>query len=334
MTAVGDRVPGARRLVWASALAVLLVAVGHFAVWFIVTGRIAAGFQDGLARAALAGFQVEAEGPVRGGWPGTAGVVLRHVSVGRAVGGVRLRWTADRVELSLSPWDLSALTMAASGDQAVTVADGPPVPVQARVTELRVPLSGEAAAALTLEGLTVAAAGHRFTAGRIVAQLAGQSIVADGEAVGLTPGFPAPFDGTLGFSVQGQTNVPFPAMDTPGASAAAWQAAGGRIDVPSFLVRWGTLEASGSAAAQLDGQLQPEGRASLRVKGATEVLDSAVRAGVVAPAPASAARAVLGLLVMAARGGPISLPVVLRDRTVSLAQFPLIRLPSLAWAQP
>jgi hypothetical protein len=64
------------------------------------------------------------------------------------------------------------------------------------------------------------------------------------------------------------------------------------------------------------------------------VLDAAGRAGLLAPGPEAAAQAVLGLLALGARGGPVPIQVTLVDRRLTVAQFPLLRLPLLDWNLP
>ena len=144
----------------------------------------------------------------------------------------------------------------------------------------------------------------------------------------------APFDGSASLSLRVVVTQPFPATPTPAQSAALWQRAGGRVEVREFALRLASLAVDGSGEGGLDARLQPEGQATLRVAGAAAVLDAAAAAGLVAAGPASAMRAVLGLLTLAAHGGPVTLPVELADRTVTVARFPLLRLPVLDWGGP
>ncbi len=110
-----------------------------------------------------------------------------------------------------------------------------------------------------------------------------------------------------------------------------WRARGGRVTASSLEVRWGPLHATGSGDGGLDADLQPVGQAVLLIDGAPALVDAISREGVLPPGPASAIRAVLGLLVLAAGAGPIRLPVVLADRIVAVAGFPIARLATVVW---
>lgn len=318
---------------WFSGVLLAAVIAVDTAVWFVVTGRIEQGIAVFVARAAVDGWRIEGEAPARDGWPWVATIRVPHVVATRALGSAEVRWTIDALDLTVSPTNPAVLQLAALGQQTVGFGVAAPLPFQANRAVLQMPFSG-APATLMVRGFSAGTERAGVRAGFITAEISGLALGITADTVELTPALPRPFDGALAVSAQLVTNAAFPEAATPGASAAAWQAAGGRAEVPALELRWGPLLANGSGSGRLDAAMQPEGRATLHVSGAVEVLDAMARGGLVPSAPASAARAVLGLLAMAARGGPLTLPVALADRTLTVAQFPLVRLPVLDWNLP
>jgi hypothetical protein len=225
--------------------------------------------------------------------------------------------------------------MVAISPQGAQVFDlgGSSVGVRASLAELRVPLAG-GASLLDWRDVAVGRPGEAdqgLHMARLAGEMDGLTGGATADGVTISPALAAPFDGPLAVSGGIRLNVGFPDAPTPGASALAWQQAGGRIDVPALTLRWGPLTIAGTAQIGLDGQVQPAGQARLQVTGAAEVLDALGRARLLPPGQAAAARAVLGLLAIAAHGGPVPIGVTLADRTLSVAQFPLLRLPPVDW---
>jgi hypothetical protein len=312
----------------------LLLAGLHSAAWWIVTGRLLDGFPAVVASAAQAGWRIEAGPPARAGWPWAATMLLPSVSVSRQLGGTILQWTAKTVRVTLSATAPSVLSVSPDGAETLAVGPDNALPLHAASAELRIPLAG-GAAPFEVTGLTLSGPGGTgVRADRITGTIQPLAVGLTADGVTIAPPLARPFDGPLAFSIGITASAPFPDAASPGASAAAWQAAQGRITVPAMTVRWGAFHLTGSGAGGLDAQLQPFAQANLQVEGAPQVLDALGRAGLVAPGPASAARAVFGLLALAAKGGPVPLPVSLADRTLTVAQFPLVRLPLLDWNLP
>lgn len=155
---------------------------------------------------------------------------------------------------------------------------------------------------------------------------------------------PGPLDGTtwpLGrrlASVSGDATLHGLPPDTASSAAlAGWRALGGRLDISRGAFGYGPLGVLGSGSLTLDAALQPAATAQLRVFGAVATLDALAQARVLDANAATAVKAVLALLTRVPEegGAPVvDLPLRLRDRVLSLAGYPLLKLPPLAWPQP
>ena len=342
-TAANGHAYGRRRRGLVAAAVIGTVVFAHTVLWIVVTERMLEGVPQAVAAAAEEGWRVEAGLARRGGWPFRAAIVLDGIVATRQLGGARLRWTAEAVEVGIGISAPTVAVVSPIGAQTVTVGEGTPVAVRAGEMAVRVPLRGGAVVVVARD---VALAGPGGGAARgtgwglgvasAEARWDGQAFAATAEGVVPKPGLAAPFDGAATLAIHAVLTQPFPLVgpghaQSPGAAAQAWRKSGGRLEVRSFQVRLATLSAEGSGEGGLDARLQPEGRATLRVTGAAEVLDAAAAVGLVAPGPASAARAVLQLLTVAARGGPVTIPVELRDGVLTVARFPMLRTPVLDW---
>ena len=262
-----------------------------------------------------------------------ATVRLPSVTAARVLGSTTLRWTAEWVDVSLAALRPSMLEASPGGAQTVGAKGGEALPFRADRMVVRSPLSG-GPVDLVVNGLAAGTASAGIRIGAISGSLDPQGLAFEASGIAVSPSMAPPFDGTMELAAALTTNVPFRDRPTPGQSAAAWREAGGRVELTSLTLHWGKLVVEGSGSGGLDAQLQPEGRATLRVQGATETLDAMVRGGLVAPGPASAARAVLGLLAVAAHGGPVPVPVAVAGRIFTAAQFPICRLRSIDWNSP
>ena len=328
-TGVGVGSARRRRLGLGVAAGLAVLAVLHTATWYVVTGRMLAAVPEAVVAAAADGWRVEAGAARRGGWPLRAAVVLDGVVVTRELGGTRLRWTADGLDAGIGAWAPNMVVVSPLGEQAVTVGAGAPVPVLGTMT-VRVPLRDGAVVAAARD-VAVRGVGWGLGVATAEAQWDGQALAVTAGGIVPSPKMAAPFDGAADMVLHAVLMQPFPQAATPGESARAWRQAGGRLEVRSLGLHLAALAAEGSGEGGLDGRLQPEGRAALRVTGAAEVLDAAAAAGLVAPGPASAARAVLQLLTLAARGGPVAVQVELREGVLTVARFPIVRVPVLDW---
>jgi hypothetical protein len=316
----------AARLRWPAAALLLAVAGGHWAAWRYATGRIMADMPVVLANAAAFGWTIETGPPQRAGWPWAAVVRLPHGVASTAA----LRWTTEWIDVAIVPRDPGALQVSPSGAQTIQTPGAAPLPFSARQATLRVPLAGDEPLTLDVRDLD----GGGIRTGRLEATLAPLDASIAASSIELAQRLPDPFSGGIAVMAHLALTRPVSAGATPAAAAAQWRAAGGEARITEFNLRWGPLEASGNGSLRLDAALQPQAEARVEMTGAGALVDAAAEAGLLAAGPASAARAVLGVLTVAAKGGPLGVPVSLRDRVLTVAQFPLLKLPPMNWGRP
>ena len=303
---------------------VAILGVGDTGAWWFATNAIIKGFRPFEAAAATQGCRLTLGAPHRFGWPIFAGVRVEATAV--AVGTFHL--TSKDIQFEIDPWDVGTLRIVAgdplegtAGGQALRVSGGPiivkaplsTIPATFEANDLLVDVSG----VYRLQHLTglIAPLGLTFTA----------------ENVQLPEALPPPFGTGLLVSARVVTNQPFTPAETPQAAVRAWQTAGGKLGVPNIEVYWGPLHIAGSATASVDRDLQPEGQARLEVQGADSAVDLLANARVLPPGPASAVRAVIQLLSLAAHGGPVPLTITLSDGVVTAAGFPLTKIGAINW---
>ena len=318
---------GLRWLAWAAGIGLLAAGV-HGAGWFVITGRIEAGIPAFVAAAADRGVLIK-HGPAhRSGWPWAAQVDVANVAVEQ--GPLDLRWHADRVSIALRSGDLKALSVTPVGPQAIEIAGWGAFAIEGGPEKLRLPFAAEKPVGVSVRDVVARASDGR---GLRISEL--EARVGGGAAAGRAlvqplQAWPAPFDGPADIAARLVAHPPWPG----GAAAAAWQAEQGRLDVPEFSFSLGPLQVSGTGTGGLDRALQPRFEGRLRLRGVDQALDAAVQAGAMMPGPATAAKAVFTVLSLASGGGPVTAPARLEDGLVSVANFPLLRVPRVAWPPP
>jgi hypothetical protein len=327
---------------------VLVVVLGvSTAAWYWACLRLEEGFADWQAAQQAQGWTVTHGPTSHAGWPLHARLVVPGLSVS---GGNRdipggVSWQASRLALDVSVLHPRTLSLLPEGPQTVRVANSPAIAWHADQFEVTMPLDPDAppqSADLVCRGLHVGAPGMPGEA--VVGLLTGHvGMPADGasitvavssEAITLPQGRSWPLGPSIG-SVALQATLSGLGAGQPGPSG--WRDAGGRLDIRQMSIGWGPLGLTGQGRLALDGQLQPAGTASLRLVGAGPALDVLVANHAVAPRTALAVNAVLGRMttIPADGGAPqVELPLALRDRTVTLGQIPLARMPELVWSAP
>ena len=329
-----------KRMVVAAGVVVLLVADG--VAWWVAQRALDDGLDRWRAEMAASGIEVSAGEASRGGWPFAATRSLTAVTL--RGGGAST--TVARATLALSPFVPDSL-LELPGEVTVAVAGMAPVRVAARDWAVRLPR--DPAAPVTMDAVDVragiddggeparwlgASAVHvaaRPEAGGDV------SVTASAQSVTLPvpPGVTLPLGGRLAsvsteFVWHGA--LPPPVLTAP--SVAAWRDAGGAVLVRRFALGYGPLGLSGQGRFQLDGALQPVGRATLHIVGFAETLDALAAGRVITSFVATAAGAELGLLATTPPGGGaprVDTELTVADGVASVARFPLLALPRLAW---
>lgn len=304
--------------------AVAAATVLHGAAWAYLTAglqREADARLDGLRRD---GWVIQAEAPSYAGWPFAAAVSYRRIAVDGTAAGVPAAWSADEVSMVVHAAQPGTLLVVPAGVQRWRLAGAAWVPVTAASFELAMDgtatvLSGRGGA-LHLPGGPVGIAG-------LQARAVGRSL-----QVSLTGIEAAPFLEAGRATLDAVLTGPVPAGPGLAGSAAAWRDGGGTVQVSSVTLEAGGLVVSASGGGGLDASLQPVLDLVAQVRGHRAALDRLVQAGVVPASTAVAAKAVLGLLSGRDADAPATVRLRLADAVVSVAGFPVLRVPPLDFA--
>jgi hypothetical protein len=348
-----------RRWVWLLGVLVLLLGA-HAAYWRIVSGRLAAGYQDWAAARRTAGWTVTSGTPAIGGWPLAATLTLPEVFIAAprptpAAGD--LAWSTDHLTLRVALLQPALLEVLSTGLQRLRLGEGPEFPYTADVLRIDIPLDPDGPGTIDLVGNDLriglpvapgAAAEADPVAGLTIGLLKGHAdlppaprpvgFLLAAEAVGLPPrALPAVTDG-LGsrissVSIEGSLTGPWPGQADPAAQARAWRAGGGALRVGRLALGWGPLGLSLTGRLMLDGELQPAGTGEAHIIGFARTLDALAASHAIGAHAALAGKALLGLIAQPAgvQTDAVDLPLTVQDRMLTIRTVPLLRLPALEW---
>lgn len=306
-----------------------LAALGlmHGAIWLADIDQLAALFQAPFGL--LQGWDRRTVlGQVRpAGWPSRAGLEVRPVSI--VAGG--LGWRAESIKastglrwpgMSVGPIDVQPT------DQRVRFGSGMERVVTSRSLIIEVMDDGTALRSMELE----VAGLFKLQALRLWLGPSGLTVKAGHLSLFGVAGTPGPIIDTL--ELHAALTPPLRFLGNTQLSATAWQTAAGVMELSEFTLATGNTRVSGSAKARLDAALQPRLDGVVHVIGYAAGLDDLVTAGFLATQTAIAAKAVLGLLAAPSADGGADIPVQIADGILTIAQFPLLRLPELEWSAP
>lgn len=308
--------PRARRVLRRfSLLAVILLGLATSA-WAYACHRLESNL---VSIAEANGWHVASASTHWGGWPFSAALDLERATA--ATEG--LTWAAERARAAISAARPMQLDVSAEGQQSISVAGLPTSRFTARRTLVLIDLGGAAPTRLSLAGLHAA-----LPAGPAEVETAEAAVAPDGlrlEAVGIDlPLLGVPIQ-RLGLSVRVT-----PAIQ-PGETARAWRAAGGRAQIAVSTLQSGPLSATARAEVKLDERLQPDGDGTITAQGVNAWLGRLGETGTLTGSAVTAAKAVVAILSIAPGGGPLTLPVTLRQGLLAIAGMPVARLLPLAW---
>ena len=329
-------------------------AIGHTLLWRWAEQRLRSGFDAWAAERRGQGWLVRSGEPVAAGWPLAARLVVKQIVVEGAKADIPdgFSWSAERVTLAVALLQPRLLTILPDGEQRFRLSRLPDIPYTADRLSIEVPLEpgvraqvadvsastlragipgGRDASVLTV-GLLRAHVEHRPAA---LAGEAALAIQASAEAIALPSGLPWALGGRISSaSIEGALSGPVSRAPALAQRAAAWRDGGGTLEVQRFALGWVPLGVTGSATLTLDSRLQPMGTGDARIVGYAEALDGLASGGAITSRTALAIKALAGLIAATPdTGGPpqVEVPVTLQDRTLSIRQIPLARMPTLAW---
>lgn len=325
------------------AAATLLASALHAAIWFTATVRLEAAADARLRGLGEQGWKVGTGTPLHSGWPFQAVVTVPEVRVVHAASTLVLQTAA--VRLTLSPRTPSRVTVALDGPVVAAIDGEAAVPITFSRAEGRFTIVGPGDAEIVLREVRGVFPEGPVALGRFdmhaiynAAAEASQDALAvevtagEIELAGLLP-LPATGLGTrialaeLNFTLSGPIWL---GLGNQRAVAAAWRDGGGRLSIARLAAQWGRLDLDLQATIGLDARLQPEGRGTLGAGGVSELLDRMVGEGLVPPSSARAIKAVISMMPKTP-DGQVSVPAVLQNGTVTVARFPMARMPLVQW---
>lgn len=307
-------------------LGVAAVAAVHGVGWAYVTGRMQAEYAAALDGMRQAGWSVVTEAPQRAGWPSSAALRLGAVQVDGTGAGLPVRWRAEQVRIALHATSPGTLHVVPAGAMYLGVGSFPDCRIDAGMLE---GTTDGSAYDLTARGLLIEGSGGSVAIEGLQAHAAGLMIEATLIGAAPSPSLRLPAVGR--WSIEASLTEPWPAGSNPAVQAATWRDSGGTVIVSHAQGRAEALAVDAAGTARLDDTLQPVLSLTAKVSGYRPALDKLVAAGVVTAPAATAARAVLGLLSGHDAQAPATVPVRLDRGVLAIAEFPLLRLPPLAW---
>lgn len=334
---------GARRAAFAVLLVLVVLAAAHTGLWFVMSQRLAEGWDAWVRLRQAQGWQVAHGEPARGGWPLAATLALPEIRL--RDDGAGLGWAAERAVLRVEMAEPGRLLIDAAGPGRLRLGDaelgytagllraglpldrGGQAEVLAGRLRLDLPAGPMEVGSARLDLRTDAAATSAQPA--LLATLVAEALEIPGAP-------PAAFGRRIeGLGADLAVTGPVPAAARPAARAAAWRDGGGTLELRGLTMRWGPVAAAAAATLALDEALQPAGAGTLRLTGAVEAVDALAGAGLIDRRSAGMARAVLPMLARTPPGGgppTLEVPMTLERRALALGRIPVTRLPPLDWS--
>ncbi len=347
-------------------LVLTLVLVPLFAIgaesllWLLAARQVQTTFHEWVAARKAGGWQVAAGAERLGGWPFAALVRIAGFSIsgGTALLPGGLSWSSERLALRLSLSSPGRLVVQPAGLQNLRLFGGPTIVasasrISASVRFAVLPFLDQPAPP---EGLLITASrvhirpaaihSDLITAATVAVQAmpalpragqdqSGPSLRFEATGIGVAQEQVAALGTRISvFSFFGSLVHQVPNGTNWTSRLADWRDHGGTVAVRSLSVVWGQLAVGGSGRVTLDQNLQPAGQATARLVGYAATLDALADAGSIGSGVATAAKALLTLLARpSSSGGPpeVDVPLSLENRTLSLGQIPLLKLPSVTW---
>ncbi len=353
------------------ALAVVVVLVAAYgAYWMVLSSQLEAGIRRWIAEREAEGYRIGYASLARGGFPRTAQVVMTAPAVTAPSEDARgptspdtvpWTWSTTRLIVAIDLFnprrftvDLAGahtLGIGAGGEQRryqaeagaftlVGEAGNAETPIVLGVRDLVLtPLPGTSPGVSPADGagetLTIA----RFDARGWPANDAGADplsphahLVATATGLGLPRWLELPLGHdvariALEATVRGaMTPGPWPRM------LFRWRDAGGVLDVAALEAQYGPLTITGSGTLALDGGGQPIGAFATRTSGLSEAVEMLQANGTLRQSEAMVAKLAVSVLAGSAdRAAPVSIPLTLQDRRLTVGPITLMQMPEIHW---
>lgn len=296
----------------------------HGAIWAYAAERLEQELTAALASLRAQGWAAEAGAVRRAGWPFAAALDVA-LDLDGADAGVPVAWRGP-VWIGIPAAAPHTLRIMPSGMQQVRFASGQWLDLTAASLVLT---ADGTAVDLAGQDVVLTAPGGAMTAAAVQAHAAGLALQAAVGGLRLPRALALPSPARL--ALDAALTQPVPSLPGAAAQAGAWRDAGGSLDVRSLVAEAGDLAVAASGAGHLDAALQPVLDLTAQVRGYRPALDRLVQAGTVPASTAVAAKAVLGLLSRRGADAAATVPLRLAGGVLTVAGFPLLRVPALDW---
>jgi len=335
-----------RRWLIGGAIAAGLLVLADTVLWAVAIYLIETTAADQIAAAKAEGWQATLGPPERGGWPLAARVIYDSAVI-TETGPNGTAWHSTAATLGIDIRHPNRLEMALTGPHTLRLAGSSyalrSTSIDGSITLGRPPMR----ATLTARGVQGQAPGGPFglaelnlTVDHLPQPTQGEpSLIVQATLAGIDlPAVALPTRVALPTHIAHATLTAaltgrLPERGLMRREVEAWRASDGALAIKELSIEWGKLTLTAEASLHLDAALQPEGNARLKAAGMPEALDTAAAAGLLPASTARAAKAVL-MLVPKSADGDIQLPMSLSGRMLTVARFPLVRMPELVWPEP
>jgi hypothetical protein len=324
------------------------MAAAFTGYWHYVAAQLETGIDDWIAFHRENTVEIAVERSKIHGFPGDFRAEFRHPLVKMLVNGRLMTWSGADIAARMSPFDLHTVNFSAPGKHALQSPDGH-LYIQAEKLDGRIsfdPTGLPSHASLDL-GATQVTLPNSVELQASSAHL----------AIDLPPQPPAKYpDPLIGFDLAAENLTLPPGIKLLTAESlariaaagtvlgpippapidqalAVWRDAGGVIDLKSFAFAQGPLSVTGNATIALDGNLQPEGAASLTARGLAPSIDLLVEQGRIDREDALKFKAfAMGAAQKGADGQPeVATGLTLQEGLISWGPFPIARVSEVVW---
>jgi hypothetical protein len=335
-----------RGLMTVAAIGAVAVVYGIF--WNYLAGQYRAGIEQWAEQRRAEGLEVGFSSLRVGGFPLKLEALLSDPALSGSVsvsGGTRTwTWRGPLMLLQARPWAPDRARVRAPGRHRITVKGGATaldLAVDAGTLNVVLRFQGGrlAHAAVSARNLKVNDAKRGRIASLVRVELmANQSGRISVEANTIRyPVAPVPGLGlkTARLAIKAQVTGGLPLRHNAEAMAR-WRDDGGTLEVSQLVINHGPLGLDGDGTGALDGDLQPIGAFSLRVRGVMQAVDRLEAAGLIQPRAAALTKSVLAALTRSQGSGDgagLKLPLSIQDGKffvgpVAVAEVPVVHWPS------
>lgn len=341
-----------RRILIVPAALVLALALGYSLLWVYAAHRLENGFIAWTRVQGARGHSFE-HGPLAlSGFPGP--IRLSIDAPRYASRKAEWRWSAERADLEMRPWDWWTYRLDVHGQQSLTLPlNGAVEQLSARSRAAFLIAEVDSRGRVTQGALHVddlalsdAAGGKLLAADRVraTARVPGSGAVTDDKAaldvwlnaktVTLGPPVQSPLGARLdevGVSASMTGALP----DTfSKESVDAWRRDGGTVELAQFHLAWGPLDLHANGTMALDELMRPLGAVSAEIKGYGETLAALERARVLPREAAAGSRLALDLLSRPDNSDGrrvVTIPVSAQNGALYLGPVRMVRLEPISF---